>query len=206
MAEATPAEEKLVDEVSDNQPLQAAGEKRPAETPVSGEPPEKTPKVAGTKPAAGEEKEKKEKKEKKEDKDKDKDKKEKKEKKDKDKSKVKPATPAVLDHRQLFKDGQRFLTPPVADPMRGFYESLYREHSESKVAIRYCVEYGILHAEEHAKALKRYNVLKEKGAFSAQAQMKRAIDKAANRANKAKKDKEKKEKKPKDKTPAAAGA
>merc|ERR1712070_23550 len=119
--------------------------------------------------------EKKEKKEHKEDKEhKDKEKKEKKEKKvDNEKERraeVRSSPDAVdpdLDQRKLFKDGQRFLTPPVADATRGFYESLYSENPDSKIAIRFCVEYGLFDQEKHKKLLKRYNLYKEKGHYDA---------------------------------------
>merc|ERR1712232_1359331 len=100
------------------------------------------------------------------DKDKEKDKKEKKEKeKEKDKAVAKPALnpPAnpAQDLRKLFKEGQKNLTPPVADATRAFYESLYAENPESVIAIKFCVEYGILPLESHKKVLKKYNNLKD---------------------------------------------
>merc|ERR1712151_627046 len=82
-----------------------------------------------------------------------------------------------LDHRKLFKDGQRNLTPPVADATRAFYESLLEENPDSKIAIKFCVEYGVLPLEQHLKLLHKYNKLKEKGAFSVSAQLKRQLEK-----------------------------
>merc|ERR1711920_816414 len=110
----------------------------------------------------GEEKKEEKDKEKKEKKDKD-EKKEKKEKKDKKESKDEPGSKRSetanldLDHRKLFKEGQKNLTPPVADSTRAFYESLLEENPDSKIAIKFCVEYGILPLEKHKKLLKRYN-------------------------------------------------
>merc|ERR1712217_198028 len=89
----------------------------------------------------------------------------------------KPPVDASLDHRKLFKEGQKFLTPPVADATRAFYESLYAENPDSKIAIRFCIEYGVLAMEDHKKLLSKYNKLKDKGAFSMQAQIKKAIEK-----------------------------
>merc|ERR1711934_4966 len=69
-----------------------------------------------------------------------------------------------LDQRKLFKDGQKFLTPPVADATRAFYESLIKENPESKIATKFCVEYGLFAQEQHKTLFKRYVKLKEKGA------------------------------------------
>eukprot|EP00931_Biecheleriopsis_adriatica_P024350 TRINITY_DN151_c0_g1_i1.p1 TRINITY_DN151_c0_g1~~TRINITY_DN151_c0_g1_i1.p1 ORF type:complete len:133 (-),score=48.75 TRINITY_DN151_c0_g1_i1:105-503(-) len=104
-----------------------------------------------------------------------------------------------LDHRKLFKEGQKNLTPPVSDSTRAFYESLLEENAESILAIRFCVEYGVKPLEEHKKLLKKYNHLKDKGAFSVAAKIKRALEKKATKgADGVKKDKkEKKEKKEK---------
>merc|ERR1712146_342593 len=82
-----------------------------------------------------------------------------------------------LDQRKLFKEGQRNMTPPVADPTRGFYESLLGENPDSKIAIKFCVEFGVFPLEQHTKLLKKYNHLKDKGAFSVAAQIKRALTK-----------------------------
>lgn len=107
-----------------------------------------------------------------------------------------------LDLRRLFKEGQKQLTPPVADATRAFYESLLKEKPDSKIAIRFCVEYGVLPLEQHKKLLKRYYALKEKGAFSVQQQIAKAIQKMdKDGGKKDKKDgsnKEKKEKKKKE--------
>merc|ERR1712228_372117 len=67
-----------------------------------------------------------------------------------------------MDHRKNFKEGQRAVTPPVADAARAFYESLLEEIPDSKIAIRWCVEYGVMPLEKHMKLLKKYNYLKEK--------------------------------------------
>eukprot|EP00440_Ansanella_granifera_P011912 gb/GFBE01012948.1/.p1 GENE.gb/GFBE01012948.1/~~gb/GFBE01012948.1/.p1 ORF type:complete len:100 (+),score=34.79 gb/GFBE01012948.1/:1-300(+) len=84
---------------------------------------------------------------------------------------------AAFDHRKSFKEGQKNLTPPVADATRAFSESLLEENPDSQMAIRFCVEYGVKPLEEHKKLLKKYNHLKEKGAFSISAKIKRALDK-----------------------------
>merc|ERR1711933_439523 len=89
-----------------------------------------------------------------------------------------------FDQRTLFKEGQKQLTPPVADATRAFYESLLAENPESKIAIKYCVEYGVLPLENHRKVLKKYNHLKDKGAYSISQQIKRALDKKEGKHNK----------------------
>eukprot|EP00927_Polykrikos_kofoidii_P075490 TRINITY_DN71731_c0_g1_i1.p1 TRINITY_DN71731_c0_g1~~TRINITY_DN71731_c0_g1_i1.p1 ORF type:complete len:203 (+),score=33.81 TRINITY_DN71731_c0_g1_i1:117-725(+) len=65
------------------------------------------------------------------------------------------------DLRKLFKKFQKYLAPPLADPTRAFYESLLRENPDSKIAIKYCVEYGILGNEEHELVVGKYCALKE---------------------------------------------
>merc|ERR1712183_765000 len=45
-----------------------------------------------------------------------------------------------LDMRKLFKEGQKSITPPLADSTRAFYGSLYKENPDSKIAIKYCIE------------------------------------------------------------------
>merc|ERR1712137_793745 len=138
---------------------------------------------------------------------------EKKEKKAQDKedqvkaSLLKSGSSADLDHRKLFKEGQKSICPPVADSTRAFYESLLEENPESKIAIKFCVEYGVLPLEQHKKLLHKYNKLREKGAFSMGALVKKMVEKKemkekdGGKEKKEKKDKdgkEKKEKKDKD--------
>merc|ERR1712113_1051342 len=95
----------------------------------------------------------------------------------------------------------------VADSTRAFYESLLEENPESKIAIKFCVEYGVLPLEQHKKLLHKYNKLREKGAFSMGALVKKMVEKKemkekdGGKEKKEKKDKdgkEKKEKKDKD--------
>merc|ERR1712060_177638 len=117
-----------------------------------------------------------------------KDKDEKKEKKEKKEKGEQP--PATLDLRKMFKESQRFPTPPLAEPTRAFYESLYGENPDSAIAIRFCVEYGIFSLDKHKTLLKKYNFLRDKGAFSVQAQIKKALEKKADKMlKKDKKDK-----------------
>merc|ERR1712087_1000194 len=97
----------------------------------------------------------------------DKEKKDKKEKKEKKEKKDGPS-PQDMDFRKTFKEGQKAITPPVADATRAFYESLLAEIPDSKIAIKWCIEYGVLPMEQHKQLLKKYNSLKDKGEFSMQ--------------------------------------
>lgn len=99
------------------------------------------------------------------------------------------------DLRKLFKDGQKHLTPPVADPTRAFYVSLLQEKPDSAIAIRYCVEYGVMQVEDHKKLLKKYHQLKEKGAFNVSIKIKRTLEKRHKLAALKKDKKDKKDKK-----------
>jgi len=102
-----------------------------------------------------------------------------------------------LDQRKLFKDGQRFLTPPVADATRAFYESLYEENDQSKIAIRFAVEYGLYPADVHKKIYKRYTHLKEKGTYDARILIAKSLAKGMSKDKDKKDKKEKSEKKEK---------
>lgn len=53
-----------------------------------------------------------------------------------------------------YKEGQRKATPPPADATRVFYESLYRQRPSSKMALTWCVQYGVLEGNELKVALK----------------------------------------------------
>merc|ERR1712130_1013700 len=83
---------------------------------------------------------------------------------------------ANLDQRKLFKEGQKNLTPPVADATRGFYASLLEENPNSKIAVKYAIEYGLLALDEHNKLLKKYNKLKDAGDFNVAAKIKKALE------------------------------
>lgn len=78
--------------------------------------------------------------------------------------------PETSDARRFFKEGQRFVTPINGDSTRGFYESLLVEKPHSHLAIRYCIENGIVSGEKHAVLLKKYYELKTSGIFNANRQ------------------------------------
>merc|ERR1712176_1474785 len=135
----------------------------------------------------GADKEKSEKKEKKEKKDKS-EKKENDGKKEKHDKAVtnKPSVDANLDQRKLFKEGQKQITPPVADATRGFYSSLLQENPNSKIAVKYAIEFGLLPLDEHNKLLKRYNKMKETGEFNVGMKTKLMIEQKMQSKTKAK--------------------
>ncbi len=83
------------------------------------------------------------------------------------------------DARKYFREGQRFVTPVQGDATRGFYESLLEEKQDSPMAIRFCIEYGVLPGDKHASYLKKYNKLKESGVFNAN---KMALDRMIKKA------------------------
>lgn len=77
------------------------------------------------------------------------------------------------DARKHFREGQKFVTPIQGDATRGFYESLLEEKPDSPMAIRFCIEYGVLSGDKLKHYLKQYNKLKDSGSFNAN---KQAID------------------------------
>lgn len=67
------------------------------------------------------------------------------------------------DVRKQFREGQKFITPPNGDATRAFYESLYEENPYSIIALKYCVENGVLLGAKHAIAFERLEFLREGG-------------------------------------------
>lgn len=67
------------------------------------------------------------------------------------------------DIKKQFRDGQKYITPPNGDATRAFYESLYNENPYSIIALKYCVENGVLMGVKHANAYKRLEHLRESG-------------------------------------------
>ncbi|EUD65144.1 hypothetical protein C922_04430 [Plasmodium inui San Antonio 1] len=72
---------------------------------------------------------------------------------------------AFADARKYFKEGQKCITPPNGDGTRAFYESLLEENPNSIIAIKYCIEHGVLSGTRHHQAIYKYNVLKKNNAF-----------------------------------------
>eukprot|EP00921_Rhytidocystis_pertsovi_P007105 GHVQ01011950.1.p1 GENE.GHVQ01011950.1~~GHVQ01011950.1.p1 ORF type:complete len:260 (+),score=64.80 GHVQ01011950.1:187-966(+) len=72
------------------------------------------------------------------------------------------------DARKYFKEGQKHITPPNGDGTRAFYESLYDTNPHSLIAIKYCVEYGVLTGTKHHGALAAYIALRQLGAYKGQ--------------------------------------
>ena len=54
-----------------------------------------------------------------------------------------------------FKPGQKKETPPPASGTRVFYESLYKQNPNSFIALKWCLEYGILPLNKTNDAIKR---------------------------------------------------
>ncbi|CRG95985.1 conserved protein, unknown function [Plasmodium gallinaceum] len=69
------------------------------------------------------------------------------------------------DARKYFKEGQKIITPPNGDGTRAFYESLFEENPNSVIAIKYCIEHGVLSGTKHHEALYKYFILKKNNAF-----------------------------------------
>merc|ERR1712187_831745 len=59
---------------------------------------------------------------------------------------------------------------------RGFYSSLLQENPNSKIAIKYAIEFGLLALDEHNKLLKKYNKMKENGDFNVAAKAKKMLE------------------------------
>lgn len=55
--------------------------------------------------------------------------------------------------------GQKYSTPPKGEPVRAFYESLFKTNPSSEMSIKYCVEYGCLSKPEAENALKKLDKL-----------------------------------------------
>eukprot|EP00919_Chromeraceae_sp_WS-2016_P002853 GHVR01007050.1.p1 GENE.GHVR01007050.1~~GHVR01007050.1.p1 ORF type:complete len:113 (+),score=21.18 GHVR01007050.1:26-364(+) len=64
-----------------------------------------------------------------------------------------------------YKDGQKFPTPPNGDGTRAFYNTLLDENNTSLIAIKYCIEYGVLIGTQYHSVLSRYKQMKDAGAF-----------------------------------------
>ena len=47
--------------------------------------------------------------------------------------------------------GQKYDTPPVEDGVRTFYESLMTQNPKSKMALKWCIEHGLLSLELQKK-------------------------------------------------------
>eukprot|EP00922_Rhytidocystis_sp_ex-Travisia-forbesii_P008164 GHVS01012026.1.p1 GENE.GHVS01012026.1~~GHVS01012026.1.p1 ORF type:complete len:277 (+),score=57.53 GHVS01012026.1:1-831(+) len=69
------------------------------------------------------------------------------------------------DARKYFKLGQKHITPPNGDGTRAFYESLYDENPNSLIALKFCVEYGVLTGTKHHAAFALFEALKYMGAY-----------------------------------------
>ncbi|EGR29414.1 hypothetical protein IMG5_156070 [Ichthyophthirius multifiliis] len=59
------------------------------------------------------------------------------------------------DYKQDFMPGQKYQTPDDDNGIRVFYETLYKQNANSEMAIKYCLENGLLEEEEAIKYLKK---------------------------------------------------
>ncbi|KEG01412.1 conserved Plasmodium protein, unknown function [Plasmodium vinckei vinckei] len=71
----------------------------------------------------------------------------------------------INDITKYFKEGQKVITPPNGDGTRAFYESLLDENPNSIIAIKYCIEHGVLSGTKHHETLNKYYMLKKNNAF-----------------------------------------
>ncbi|EAA16018.1 hypothetical protein [Plasmodium yoelii yoelii] len=71
----------------------------------------------------------------------------------------------ISDITKYFKEGQKVITPPNGDGTRAFYESLLDENPNSIIAIKYCIEHGVLSGTKHHETLNKYYMLKKNNAF-----------------------------------------
>ena len=58
--------------------------------------------------------------------------------------------------------GQKFTTPSKGDPVRAFYESMLKQKPNSEMALKHCIEYGILNEKEAEEGIKKLNKLSSK--------------------------------------------
>lgn len=63
----------------------------------------------------------------------------------------------------LKKPGQRRPEPSLDDPVRAFYESLYEQDPRSLMAMKYCLEYGLLNEDIAVKVMAELRRLKPFG-------------------------------------------
>ncbi|EQC28565.1 hypothetical protein SDRG_13643 [Saprolegnia diclina VS20] len=72
------------------------------------------------------------------------------------------------------KPGQKHPTPSPGFADRVFYESLLRQNPESKMAKKWCIEYGVLEADEAAALCKAMGI-----AFKAPKELKKTSAKSS---------------------------
>lgn len=55
--------------------------------------------------------------------------------------------------KEFSKIGQKYETPVKTDPLRRFYESLLKQKKDSMMALKWCLERGILSTSKAEKAV-----------------------------------------------------
>lgn len=63
----------------------------------------------------------------------------------------------------VLRDRQKYPTPPNGDGTRAFYETILEEIPYSAVAVRFCVEHGVLQGTRKAYCEALYDILKQQG-------------------------------------------
>lgn len=57
------------------------------------------------------------------------------------------------ERKRFYLPGQKYPTPDDDDGLRIFYESLLAERPECQMALRYCIEHGLLDREVAGKII-----------------------------------------------------
>eukprot|EP00331_Platyophrya_macrostoma_P024091 CAMPEP_0176450766 /NCGR_PEP_ID=MMETSP0127-20121128/27360_1 /TAXON_ID=938130 /ORGANISM="Platyophrya macrostoma, Strain WH" /LENGTH=236 /DNA_ID=CAMNT_0017838541 /DNA_START=65 /DNA_END=775 /DNA_ORIENTATION=+ len=65
------------------------------------------------------------------------------------------------DDAEVFLPGQKYSTPSDDDPSRAFYYSLYEQNPKSMMALKWCLEYGLLDPDTAAELSKKAGKFKE---------------------------------------------
>lgn len=60
---------------------------------------------------------------------------------------------SVMVKKSFNKPGQKKETPPKNDPIRIFYTSLLKQNKDSKMALRWCLEHGLLGTKKASEAI-----------------------------------------------------
>lgn len=68
----------------------------------------------------------------------------------------KPKRTRVVKEKKVFeKPGQKKDTPDPEDPLYKFYTSLLKQNGDSKMALKWCMEHGVLSEQKALKAIEK---------------------------------------------------
>jgi hypothetical protein len=78
---------------------------------------------------------------------------------------IPPATPPqkkisitiAKPKNSTFKTGQRYPTPPTTDSLYVFYTSLLQQNPKSLMAMRWCLEHGLIPIKDISKSMELLN-------------------------------------------------